>query len=150
MGPYDVALMLFALEPDWRDPNPKRARVSAREHALQCASRALRASASDEEVVIALLHDVARPLSDVNHGEVIAYLLAPRLSSDAFEALFRHGTFQTDIIHGGRSTDQWRSRTWYPMARRLASWDAASFDPDYPTLPLAVFLPALDAVLGSG
>jgi predicted HD phosphohydrolase len=150
MTPLDVALHLLSLESDWRDPNPERRGVTARDHALQTASRAFRANASDEEVVCALLHDAARPLSDVYHGEVVAYILRGHVSEDTFNALYHHGTFQADLIHGTKKAQEFRGESWYPLARRLAGWDGQSFDPAYRVIPLSVFMPLLERTLGDG
>jgi predicted HD phosphohydrolase len=131
----------------WRDPNPERSRVPAIGHALQCATRAERAGQGPHHVVMALVHDAARPLNEVWHGEVIAEIMRDRIDPDCYEALRHHGAFQADIIRGTDVTERWREERWYPTARALAGWDAASFDPRYETPPLEYFLPALRAVL---
>lgn len=147
MNVLDSVASLLGTEPAWRDPNPERSHVTAIEHALQAATRAERAGAPDAEVVMALIHDAARPIAEVYHGEVIAYVTRDRVPYDVFQALFHHGEFQSDLLHGTYKTYVWRGFEWYTTAQRLATWDAASFDPSYDSLPLAHFRPVLERVL---
>jgi predicted HD phosphohydrolase len=79
---------------DWRDPNAGRDRVTALDHARQAATRAERAGADDDQIVMTLVHDAARPLSDVYHGAVIAEIMREHLRADCYHALVHHGTFQ--------------------------------------------------------
>ncbi len=131
----------------WRDPNPERARVDALDHALQCATRAERADADDELVIAALLHDAARPLNDIYHGEVIAEMLRGRVRDEVYRALYHHGLFQSDLIHGTRQARLLYGRHgWFETAQRLAGWDAASFDPNYESFPLDHFHERLRAI----
>lgn len=147
MSAYDEMVRLLLTDPLWRDPNPSRRRVTALVHATQAATRAELAGADDDLVVAALIHDAARPLSDVWHGEVVAYMTRGKLRDGLFEALFWHGRFQTDYLHGSDDTERFREESWYSDAVRLAGYDAASFDPDYATLPLDHFLPRLQNVM---
>src|SRR3954468_17099567 len=147
MNVLDSVASLLGTEPTWRDPNPERSHVTAIEHALQAATRAQHAQAPDVEVVMALVHDAARPIAEVYHGEVIAFIVRDRVPYDVFMALFHHGVFQADLIHGTYKSDLWRNFEWYATARRLAQWDWASFDASYDSLPLAHFRPVLERVL---
>jgi predicted HD phosphohydrolase len=132
---------------DWRDPNDGRNRVTALDHARQAATRAERAGAGDDEIAMALVHDAARPLSDVFHGAVIAEIMRDHLRADCYHALVHHGTFQGDIVHLTTRAERWREEFWYPTAKRLATWDAASFDPRYRAESIDHFLPMLSAVM---
>lgn len=132
----------------WRDPNPARSQVTALEHALQAATRAERAHAPDDLIIATLLHDAARPLSDAFHGEVMSWILRDKVSEDICLALYHHGTFQADIVHGTRNAErQFKDRSWYKIGRQLATWDSQSFDPLYESYPLSDFMPRLAKVL---
>ena len=58
--------------------------VDRLEHSLQCASRAHRAGASEELVVVALLHDIGDMLAPLNHSEMAAAILRPYVSEEAY------------------------------------------------------------------
>src|SRR5262245_7506583 len=51
--------------------------VTQLEHSLQTATRATRASASEELIVAALCHDLGETICDVNHGAIAAEILKP-------------------------------------------------------------------------
>lgn len=133
----------------WVDPNPSRSKVTALEHALQAATRAARSKQDREFVVACLLHDVARPLSDVHHGEVIAEILKGRVRDSLYFSLRHYGAFQADMFHGTDFAKRFDDTPWYPEAERLAAIDAASFDPEYPSEPLERFVPLVVKVLSS-
>jgi predicted HD phosphohydrolase len=137
-----AVLTLLSMDGDWRDPNPERSKVTAIQHALQCATRARRHDPADVEMVCAaLLHDAARPLSDVHHGEVVAWLLKDRVRWAVFDALYRHGEFQSAMLHRRPLP------LGPPEALHLAAWDYASFDPNFRTDRLDTFLPVLHRLL---
>lgn len=126
--------------------------VSLREHCLQSASRALADGASDEVVVAALLHDVGELLSPSNHGEIPASMLAPYISPKTHWVLAHHEIFQMYYYahHLGmdRNTrDQYTNHPYFEACRKFCEdYDAPSFDPDYPTMPLEQFVPILHRV----
>ena len=64
------------------------------EHSLQCATRAYRDGASEEMVVVALLHDIGDLLAPQNHGEMAAAILKPYVSEESYWILKQHGLFQ--------------------------------------------------------
>src|SRR3954454_8240778 len=63
-------------------------------HALQTATMAKRANASDEVVLAALCHDVGKVISIPNHGAIAAEMLKPYVSSDVYHVLRTHQDFQ--------------------------------------------------------
>lgn len=121
--------------------------ISRLEHTLQTATRALRAGASDELVLIALLHDAAEVLSGVNHAEVAAALVRPYVSEASYYLVRTHMEFQLKHYgeHVGMPTDlrdRYRNEAWYGDAVVFSdAWDEISFDPGYRSLPLAEFEP---------
>jgi predicted HD phosphohydrolase len=126
--------------------------VSLREHCLQSASRALVAGASDEIVVAALLHDVGELLSPSSHGEIPAAMLAPYVSPETHWVMAHHEIFQMHYYahHLGmdpNTRDQYVDHPYFEACRKFCEdYDAPSFDPDYPTMPLEQFVPILHRV----
>lgn len=129
----ELVRLLYELV-DYVDGTPGRGDVNGLEHSLQTADRARKAGADSELVLVALLHDAAKPLSETTHGLVIAEMLRSRVSARAWCFLAVHGDAEWDRVGLAESDD----------LKRLAGWDAASFDPDYPTPPLEEFLPLID------
>src|SRR5687767_1977291 len=68
--------------------------VDQYEHSLQCATRAYRANASDEMILVALLHDVGKTCSIYHHEEISAGMLRRFVSRTAYELLRAHTDFQ--------------------------------------------------------
>jgi predicted HD phosphohydrolase len=122
-------------------------------HSLQTATRALRAGADDETVVVALFHDVGESLGPMNHGEVAAAVLHPFISEQNHWLLAHHGLFQTYFYgeHLGldpNARDAYRDSPFFDAtAAFCAEWDEVSFDPEYPTEPLSTFEPIVRRVL---
>src|SRR5688500_8888160 len=63
-----------------QDDTLERYRITRLEHALQCATRALRDGANDDWVVAALFHDIDDGLSPQNHDRVAVEILRPFIS----------------------------------------------------------------------
>jgi predicted HD phosphohydrolase len=122
-------------------------RVSQLHHALQTATMARRANASDELVLAALCHDVGKYVSIANHAAIAAEMLRPYVSGDTYKIVLTHQDFQGRhyFEHFGKSgslRDKYRGEPWYALAERFTDeWDQAAFDPAYPILPLAEFEP---------
>ena len=70
-------------------------KVDRLEHSLQCATRAHRDGASEELVVVALLHDIGDMLAPLNHSEMAAAILRPYVSEESYWITRWHGLFQT-------------------------------------------------------
>ncbi|MFZ0250390.1 MAG: HD domain-containing protein [Acidimicrobiales bacterium] len=127
--------------------------ISELDHALQVATRALRAGADDELVLAALCHDIGKIFGDAGHGEVAAELLRPHIRSELVEVVRHHAAFAARhwdaTLHG--STDprrQFESEPWYPTAVMFVDeWDMRSFDPDYPSASLHSFTPLIDGLI---
>ncbi len=122
-------------------------RIDRLQHSLQCATRAHRDGASEEMVVVALLHDVGDLLAPLNHSEMAAAMLKPYVSEEAHWVLRHHGLFQTYYyahhLGGDRNArDRFRGHPYFDAAVRFCErWDQPSFDPDYDTLGLETFEP---------
>ena len=126
-------------------------RVSQLHHALQTATMARRANASDEMVLVALCHDVGKYVSIANHAAIAAEMLRPYVSDDAYKIVLTHQEFQGRHYyeHFGKSStlrDKHRGQPWFALAERFTDeWDQAAFDPAYPVLPLVEFEPLVRA-----
>jgi predicted HD phosphohydrolase len=116
-------------------------------HALQTASMAKRANASDELVLAALCHDVGKVISIPNHAAIAAEMLKPYVSDPVYHVLRTHQDFQGRHYYpyfGMSATlrDQYRNESWFALAEQFTDeWDQAAFDPAYPVLPLEEFEP---------
>ena len=67
-------------------------------HALQTATMARKAGASDEMVLISLIHDMGKVINVPNHGQICAEIIKPYVSSDAYYVIKTHQDFQGNII----------------------------------------------------
>lgn len=137
------------------ESRPKRGMtVNQLQHALQTATRAQRAGASEEMIVAALCHDIGKCFSDANHAGISAEILKPFVSDDTYQIIKTHQEFQGRYYyrHFGKDADaRWlyRFKPWYKDASRFTDeWDQAAFDPDYDSLPLSFFEPMIDRVFG--
>lgn len=120
-------------------------RISRLEHSLQTATRAEAAGADDETVVCALLHDIGDVLGPANHSQIAAAVLRPYVSEKNYWVVLQHGLFQTyywghHFDRDRNARDKFKDHPYYDdCVRFCAEWDQCSFDPDYPTKPLAHF-----------
>jgi predicted HD phosphohydrolase len=123
--------------------------VSRLGHSLQAATRALKDGADDELIVAALIHDVGDDLAPYNHSEIAAGIIRPYVRPEVTWIVEQHGLFQTYYYahHYDRdrnAREQFRGHPWYQACKDFcANWDQCSFDPGYPSEPLAAFEPRL-------
>lgn len=121
---------LLHMAADYTDPNPGRDHITGQAHALRCAW--LGGRVSEETAFVGLVHDLARPLNDVHHGEVIAEIVRDRVSDAAYQILRTHGEYQSAIVHGHELPDH----PWRREAAQFASIEAHSFQTDCPAITL--------------
>ena len=125
--------------------------VNQLHHALQTATMAKRAGASDEMVLCSLCHDIGKVISVPNHGQIAAEILKPYVSSDAYHIIRTHQDFQGRHYYeffgkDANLRDQYRDEPWFELAEQFTDeWDQAAFDPDYDVLPLESFQPLVEA-----
>jgi predicted HD phosphohydrolase len=123
--------------------------VSRLGHSLQAATRALKDGADDELIVAALIHDVGDDLAPYNHSEIAAGIIRPYVRPEVTWIVEQHGLFQTYYYahHYDRdrhAREKFRGHPWYQACQDFcANWDQCSFDPGYPSEPLAAFEPRL-------
>lgn len=122
-------------------------RVTRLEHSLQTATRAEQDGADDEMIIAALLHDLGDVLAPANHAEYAAAILRPYVRDEVTWIVRHHGVFQmyyyAHHLDGDRyAREKYRDHPWFDACVYFCErWDQASFDPDYPTRPLAHFEP---------
>jgi predicted HD phosphohydrolase len=121
-------------------------------HSLQTATRARRDGRDDEYVVCALLHDIGDTLASSNHAQLAATILEPFVSEKNRWIVEQHAIFQGYYFfhHLGLDRnlrDRFRDHEWFrDCAEFCEKYDQNSFDPEYDTLPLEAFEPALRKV----
>lgn len=126
--------------------------ISVYDHSLQTATRAHRDGASEDMVVVALLHDIGESLCPTNHAAFAADVVGPYVSEDLEWMLRHHTLFQGYYFfhHYGldrHGRDRFRDHPMYQQTVDFcANWDQASFDPAYDTLPLEFFEPMVRRV----
>jgi len=124
-------------------------RINRYQHSLQSATMAERDGADDEMVVAALLHDIGDIISPYNHSEFAAAVLRPYVSDKIYWIIKHHGLFQSYYYNeylGGdpNARDHFKDHPHYQACVDFChKYDQNAFDPDYDTLPLEHFLPAV-------
>ncbi|UUY06719.1 HD domain-containing protein [Pseudomonas sp. J452] len=121
-------------------------------HSLQAATLAHRAGEDEEYVVCALLHDIGDTLGSYNHPDIAAAILKPFVSAENLWMVEKHGIFQGYYFFHHLGLDRHLREQFkeHPQYQRTiefcARYDAAAFDPQGETLPLAFFEPMLRRV----
>jgi predicted HD phosphohydrolase len=124
-------------------------------HSLQTATRAQRDGRDDEYVVCALLHDIGDTLACTNHADLAATILEPFVSEKNLWIVRQHAIFQGYYFfhHLGldqNMRDRFRDHEWFrDCAEFCEKYDQNSFDPDYDTLSLEAFEPAVRELFSS-
>ena len=119
------------------------------QHSLMTGTLARRAGASDEEIVIALCHDIGKAINVPNHGPIAAEMMRPYISDNSYHVIRNHQAFQGEHYYAflGAPTDlrkQWKDEPWYDLAVKLVDeWDAPAFDPDFEVDSLESFEPLM-------
>ncbi len=121
-------------------------------HSLQAATRAWRDSGDTDWVVSALLHDIGDIYAPYNHDEYAASIIRPFVREQCAWVVEKHGDFQ--LLYYGRHVgadphkrEAHRGHLYFEdCAEFCERWDQTSFDPDFPTEPLAFFAPLVREV----
>lgn len=116
-------------------------------HSLQSATMVLRDGHSEEDVVVALLHDVGFITCPMHHGDFAATLLGAYVSDRNHWMLQHHAVFQN--LHAPHfpgadphERERWRGHPHFDWtAEFVARYDEAACDPNYPYEPLETFVP---------
>lgn len=116
-------------------------------HCLQSATMVLRDGRDEEDVVVALLHDVGFITCPLLHGDFAAGLLGAYVSDRNYWMLQHHATFQnvhSPHLPGVRQheRDLWKGHPHFDWtAEFVAKYDQAASDPGYACEPIATFVP---------
>jgi len=116
-------------------------------HCLQSATMVLRDGLAEEDVVVALLHDVGFIACPLMHGDFAAALMGAYISDRNHWMLRHHATFQNlhaPHMPGVRQheRDRWKGHPYFDWtAEFVARYDQAACDPDYECEPLETFVP---------
>jgi len=119
------------------------------QHCLMTGTLARADNATDEEVVIAVLHDIGKAVNIPNHGAIGAELMRPYISDDAYHAIYNHQHFQGKYYYdymgaNPKMRDDCKEKSWYGLAEKLVDrWDAPAFDPDFKVDPIESFEPLI-------
>ena len=122
-------------------------KIDRLQHSLQSATRAEADGADIEWIVAALIHDIGDELAPLNHSQFAAAMIRPYVRAEVTWVIEMHGLFQMVYYahHLGQDPngrDAYRDHPWFERCVNFCErWDQASFDPDYPTKPLAYFEP---------
>jgi predicted HD phosphohydrolase len=128
-------------------------RVNMYRHALQSATMALRDGLSQEDVVVALFHDVGYITSYSNHGEFASALLGQHISERNHWMLRNHAVFQNFHalhLHGidRHEREIWRGHPHFDWTAEFVKlYDQSTCDPNYPCEPIETFIPIIDSLL---
>ncbi len=119
-------------------------------HCLQTATRMYRASCSEEDIVVGLLHDVGFVTCNETHGEFAAALLRPFVSERNHWMLLHHAVFQQFHCHelagcDRHARDRWKEHphfTW--TAEFVEKYDQCTISHDEEILPIDAFIPMVE------
>lgn len=121
-------------------------------HCLQSATMALRDGLDEEDVVVALLHDVGFITCPLMHGDFAATLLGSYVSDRNDWMLRHHAVFQN--VHSPNlpgvdpnERERWRGHPHFDWtAEFVARYDQAATNPNYPCEPLETFVPMVRSI----
>lgn len=121
-------------------------------HCLQSATMVLRDGRPEEDVVVALLHDVGFIACPLLHGDFAADLLGAYVGERNHWMLRHHATFQN--LHSPNmpgvnqhERERWRGHPHFDWtAEFVARYDQAACDPGYACEPLELFRPMVQRI----
>jgi hypothetical protein len=123
---------LLYLSAETSDGNPDRSHITNLEHNLRVATLARRHDPENNELIfMALVHDLARPLTDAFHGEAIAEIVRDMVSDETYHVLRTHGEYQAEVVHGSEVSPTLSGVPWHRAAQRLCAWEVGSFNKDW-------------------
>ncbi|MDP6246773.1 MAG: phosphohydrolase [SAR324 cluster bacterium] len=127
-------------------------RINNYRHSLQSATMVYRDGGDDEDVVVALFHDIGFVVCPDNHGEFSATMLENYVSEQNYWMLRNHAVFLNYHAQTHPTVD-WNSREklrGHPHFEYTANWvaryDQTSIQTQYDTAPLEFFEPIVHRV----
>ena len=122
-------------------------RINNYRHCLQSATMVMRDGGSEEEIVVALFHDLGFIVCPDNHGEFSATLLANYVSEKQYWMLRYHALFldyhtKTNQNSNINNIEQYRGHPYFEYtAKWVEHYDQTSIQTQYDTAPLDFFEP---------
>jgi len=126
--------------------------ISRLEHSLQSATRAEADRADIELIVGALIHDLGDDLAPLNHSQLAATIIRPYVRAEVAWIIEHHGVFQMYYYGDAMGVDKnardiYRDHAWFGSCEQFCrDWDQVSFDPSFPSKPLAYFIPLINEI----
>jgi hypothetical protein len=123
-------------------------------HSLQSATLVRRAGHSDEDVVVALLHDVGFLACPERHGAFSAELLGGYISDRNYWMLRHHQAFaafepadEAPPAEGSRAWERWRGHDHFDWTYEFVrAFDINAMRPDFVSDPLESFAPLVQVL----
>lgn len=122
-------------------------RINNYRHCLQSATMVMRDGGDEEEIVVALFHDLGFVVCPDNHGEFSATLLANYVSDKHYWMLRHHAAFldyhvQEHPDSNAEAREKYRGHPYYEYtATWVERYDQTSIQSNYDTAPLDFFKP---------
>lgn len=127
-------------------------KITRLQHGLQSATRAEADRVDIDWIVGALLHDIGDGLAPQNHDRMSAEVIRPFVRWEVAWTVEHHGIFQM-LYYGHHygwdrnARERFRDHPCFTTCAAFCErWDQSSFDPDYPSKPLAHFEPMVREV----
>lgn len=122
-------------------------------HCLQTATLVMRAGYGEEDIVVALLHDIGFIVAPMRHGEFAAELLEPYISPKNQWMLRMHALVQERHIHDGHElSSSWETITkqeHFEWTREFVErFDQYAISASSPIYPLSEFEPIVQEFFG--
>jgi predicted HD phosphohydrolase len=119
------------------------------QHSLQSATLVHADGRDEEDIVVALLHDIGFLVCPERHGAFSAELLGGYVSDANYWMLRHHQAFgakhvldHTDEFHDPDQRERWRGHPHFEWtAEFVERYDVDAIDPDYRNKPLEFFAP---------
>jgi hypothetical protein len=149
-------ITMLGMADDYRDPCPGRGHITGLDHALRLALMMEQRTDDPQLHLAAIVHDLARPLNDVHHGEIVAEIVRDRVHPAVYHLLRTHGTYQDAVVHGRPYPKQpadvltaCEPHNLQRLALMFAACEAMTFDPawEYPTSDTWTYARARDLIL---
>ena len=124
-------------------------------HMTQAATRAKRDNASDEMILVCLVHDLGKVISNLAHPDIIAGIVRPYVSDGSYYILRHHMEYQWKhyghyIFKPTNGRQRYVGESWHDDAVRFSDvYDQKAFDGNYPTDPLEEFMPLVEQFFGT-
>ena len=149
-APAEQARQVLRMLSDSKDDATFGYMVNNYRHSLQSASMALRDGMPEEDIVVALLHDVGFVACPSMHGAFAAALMGAYISDRNYWMLNRHAVFQNLHSPGmpgikQHERERWRGHPHFEWAATfVAKFDQDATDPHYDLVPLDAFAPMVE------